>query len=132
MGEYVLVKDVDKDVKDAKIIDVEFVASLCHEVNRAYCQSLGDHSQPSWDEAPDWQKQSAINGVKFHFENETTPEESHVNWMKEKIADGWVYGEVKDPEKKTHPCLVEYNQLPQEQRSKDYIFKAICDFYKYR
>ncbi|MCF8566895.1 hypothetical protein LLE49_19435 [Alicyclobacillus tolerans] len=108
----------------------EMIAALCHEVNRAYCQSIGDNSQPSWNDAPEWQKQSAIAGVKFHMENETTPEQSHESWMKQKIDDGWVYGEVKDPELKTHPCMVPYNQLPQEQRSKDYLFKAICDFYR--
>ena len=39
--------------------------------------------------------------------------------MADKVRDGWVYGEVKDGVKKTHPCLVPYNQLSVEQRSKD-------------
>ena len=50
--------------------------------------------------------------------------------MKEKIENGWAYGEVKDPEKKTHLCLVEYSKLPQEQKSKDYIFQAIVNFFR--
>lgn len=29
------------------------IAQVCHEVNRAYCQALGDDSQPAWDDAPD-------------------------------------------------------------------------------
>lgn len=111
---------------------IEQIAKLCHEVNRAYCQSLGDYSQPTWDEAPEWQKKSAIEGVRFYFRHiglDITPEQVHINWMKQKEAEGWVYGEVKDLEKKTHPCMVPYDQLPQEQKSKDYIFKAICDFF---
>jgi hypothetical protein len=112
------------------MMKIEQIAELCHEVNLAYCESLGDDSQKPWHECPQWQKDSAVNGVEFHTENDTTPEDSHKNWMKEKIVDGWVYGEVKDPENKTHPCLVPYEQLPQEQRSKDHIFKAICDFFK--
>lgn len=107
------------------------IAELCHEVNKAYCESIDDFSQTSWVDAPEWQRDSAINGVKFHLNNENIkPEDSHNSWMKQKIEEGWVYGEVKDPEKKTHPCMVKYNQLPVEQRSKDYIFKAICDFFK--
>jgi len=47
-----------------------------------------------------------------------------------KVDSGWVYGEVKDVEKKTHPCIVPYEQLPVEQQSKDYIFKGIVDAYK--
>lgn len=109
---------------------IEQIAALCHEVNRAYCASVGDNSQQSWDDAPEWQRESAVNGVKFHLENETTPEDSHISWMKEKVDSGWVYGEIKDSVKKTHPCIVPYNQLPQVQRGKDYLFKAICEFFK--
>lgn len=111
-------------------MNIAEVAALCHEVNRAYCISIGDHSQVSWKDAPDWQKESAINGVRFHYQNETTPQASHENWLKEKVADGWVYGEVKDPEKKTHPCIVPYEELPQAQQTKDYLFKTICDYLK--
>ena len=69
-------------------------------------------------------------GVLFHLENEVTPEQSHVSWMREKTDNGWVYGEVKDPENKTHPCIVDYDKLPQEQRVKDHLFKAIVDSFK--
>jgi len=44
--------------------------------------------------------------------------------MKQKRDDGWVYGEVKDPERKTHPCMVPYDDLPIEQRAKDTLFGA--------
>lgn len=109
----------------------EVIARVAHEINRAYCQSIGDDSQPSWEDAPEWQKQSAINGVEFHLANpEATPENSHENWLAEKAADGWKYGEVKDPEAKTHPCFRPYAELPQEQRSKDYIFRAVVNALK--
>jgi hypothetical protein len=38
---------------------IDQVARVCHEANRAYCQTLGDNSQPAWDDAPEWQKDSA-------------------------------------------------------------------------
>jgi RyR domain len=102
------------------------VARVCHEANRAYCQTLGDTSQVPWDEAPDWQRTSAENGVKFKIANpESTPENSHENWLREKETDGWKYGEVKDAEAKTHPCFVAYGDLPVEQRVKDAIFQGI-------
>lgn len=106
---------------------VEQVAKVCHEANRAFCQTLGDDSQPTWEDAPDWQKESAIKGVEYHLENADTakPEDSHVSWMKQKEEDGWVYGEKKDPGKKTHPCMVPFGQLPVDQQAKDYIFRGI-------
>lgn len=105
---------------------IENIAMVCHETNRAYCKSIGDNSQPEWEKAPDWQKQSAISGVEFHLKNpDAVPEDSHNSWMKEKEADGWIYGKEKNPETKEHPCIVPYNQLPIEQQKKDALFIAV-------
>jgi hypothetical protein len=107
-------------------MNIEQIAKTCHAVNKAFCEYLGDTSQPTWEEAPDWQKESAVNGVKYHLENPgSKPSDSHNNWMAEKKADGWVYGEVKDPENKEHPCLVEYEELPKDQQAKDSLFIAV-------
>lgn len=104
------------------------IARFAHEINRAYCKAIGDDSQPSWDDAPLWQKESAVAGVMFHFDNpDATPELSHVNWMFQKVSDGWKWGPVKDPEKKEHPCIMRYSKLPVEQRVKDHLFKAVCE-----
>lgn len=103
-----------------------FTAILCHETNRAYCHALGDNSQLPWAEAPEWAKESAIMGVHFHVANpEAGPEASHESWLAQKLADGWVFGWVKDSEMKTHPCIIPFSELPKEQQAKDYIFRAI-------
>lgn len=105
---------------------VPTIARVCHEANRAYCQALGDDTQPPWRDAPTWQRDSAVKGVMLHMEPaDYGPEASHEAWMKHKIADGWTYGPEKDPEAKTHPCLVPFDQLPREQQAKDFIFRAI-------
>ena len=105
---------------------VEQIAQVAHETNKAYCGSIGDTSQPVWEDAPEWQKTSAINGVKFHIENpDSPPSASHDNWLKEKTNEGWKYGEAKDPEKKEHPCFVPYEALPTEQKVKDSLFIGV-------
>lgn len=110
-------------MKDFGVADI---AKVCHEINRDYCRALGDFSQVPWEEAPDWQKESAINGVFMHLDNpDAGPEQSHINWMEEKIRDGWVFGTTKNEHQKTHPCLVPFAQLPQEQQAKDFIFRSI-------
>lgn len=48
-------------------MNIEQIARIAHETNRVYCATLGDTSQPAWDDAPDWQRQSAIKGVEFHL-----------------------------------------------------------------
>lgn len=105
---------------------VSDVARVCHEVNRQYCLATGDSSQPSWEDAPEWQKSSAVNGVRFHLDNPgASPSASHESWLAQKEAEGWKYGAVKNPETKEHPCFVPYDELPIEQRAKDYIFSSI-------
>jgi hypothetical protein len=111
------------------------VAVMTHEANRLWCVLHGDTSQPSYVDAPDWQKESAHEGVSKIASGEiTTPEESHQSWSEKKIADGWQYGPVKDPEAKEHPCLVPYHELPPEQKAKDAIFfgiaKNLIDFFQ--
>ena len=102
------------------------IARTAHEVNRAYCAALGDFSQPPWHDAPAWQQDSAINGVRFHVDNrDAGPSASHKNWLAEKEADGWIYGEIKDADAKTHPCMVPFTELPVEQQAKDFIFRSI-------
>lgn len=102
------------------------VAQIVHEANRAYCRTIGDNSQVPWDEAPEWQRSSATNGVEgIRSGRITKPEESHESWLEEKQRTGWVFGPVKDAEAKTHPCIVPYQDLPDAQQRKDAIFFAI-------
>ena len=101
--------------------EIEACARAAHECNRAYCLAMGDASQPSWDEAPTWQKASAHHGVHGVLAG-NTPEQSHESWLAEKKAAGWRYGPAKNPDKKEHPCYVPYAELPPEQRVKDDIF----------
>jgi hypothetical protein len=100
---------------------VEACAQAAHEVNRIYCATLGDFSQPPWRDAPEWQKTSVLNGVTGAL-NGNTPEQSHEGWLAEKKATGWTFGPVKDPEAKTHPCMVPYEALPPTQRTKDALY----------
>lgn len=107
--------------------DIVKIASVCHEANRMWCACNGDHSQPEWMDAPQWQVESAINGVEHALAHpDATAEDMHKSWMNAKFDDGWIYGEVKDPVAKTHPCmLLSYDQLPEFQRKKDALFLAI-------
>lgn len=106
----------------------QIIAQMCHEANRAWCAMAGDLSQPTWADAPKWQKESAVAGVHFHLSNPDAGDSaSHDNWMKQKEADGWVHGEVKDPEATppTHPCMVPFGELPIQQQAKDALFRSI-------
>ena len=44
----------------------------------------------------------------------------HDTWMKERLAAGWKYGPKRNDDKKTHPCLVPYDELPESEKKYDY------------
>lgn len=108
------------------------IAEVCHEANRAYRIAMNEpekdgYSLLHWDEAPDWQKDSCIAGVRHKAEfPDATPAEMHNNWLIQKQNEGWIYGPEKNPELKTHPCMLEYSDLSQQQKAKDHIFSAIA------
>lgn len=103
------------------------IARVCHEANRAVQIATGDPAvSPSWDDAPEWQRESAMEEIQRALDG-ATPEQLHESWCAFKRADDWVFGEVKDADCKTHPCLVPYADLPPEQKAKDALFGAIVN-----
>lgn len=100
-------------------------AKAAHEMNAELCRHLGDSTQNSWEFATNWQQLLCHVRVRFILANPTAgPEAAHNSWVREKLEDGWSYGDTRDAEKKTHPCLVPFANLPEEQQAKDIIFVA--------
>lgn len=44
----------------------------------------------------------------------------HDRWCAERTRSGWRYGPVRDNDKKTHPSLVPYDELPESEQDKDH------------
>ena len=107
-------------------IDIDQISKTCHEVNLAIQKLNNEPTLQSWDEAPDYIKASCRQGVLNAMKGET-PEQLHESWMAFRIADGWTYGLTKDPVKKTHPCIVPYEELDDFQQLKDAVFIAVVN-----
>lgn len=43
----------------------------------------------------------------------------HEVWAKNRMAEGWTYGPVRDDANKKHPCLVPYEDLPENEKEYD-------------
>ena len=52
---------------------------------------------------------------------EKLAEQVHENWSISRIKEGWTYGSRRNDEKKTTPCLVPYNELPESEKEYDRI-----------
>ena len=50
---------------------------------------------------------------------EKIAENVHEVWSAGRIAEGWIYGEKKDNEKKTTPLLIPYDELPDSEKEYD-------------
>lgn len=50
---------------------------------------------------------------------EKIAENVHDVWAVGRISEGWRYGTEKDQEKKLHPDLVPYNELPESEKEYD-------------
>lgn len=107
-------------------LSVTEIARVCHEANRAYCEALGDESQVAWSAASEQIRQSAMSGVVQAMEHpEWGPWDMHAAWKRWKEERGWIFADVKDDGRKTHPCLVDWPELPPEQKAKDRLFLGI-------
>jgi hypothetical protein len=105
---------------------VERIAGVCHEVDRALRKAFGDDGQPPWKDAPPWQRDGAVSGVRAALADpDRKPSASHHDWYLHKEREGWKYGPVKDDKAKTHPCMVPFKELPPGHQAKHYVFLAV-------
>ncbi|SRR6266496_258352 len=105
-------------------LTIDEISRICHEANRAYCIVNDDSVLPSWDELTEDYRKSTRIGVQGVLHG-NTPEKSHESWMKERVNQGWKFGEKLDRESKIHPNLIPYEQLPENQKVKNKLFISI-------
>lgn len=43
----------------------------------------------------------------------------HEVWAKSRMDQGWTYGPTRDDARKKHPCLIPYEELPEEEKDYD-------------
>ena len=44
---------------------------------------------------------------------------AHDVWARQRLKDGWTYGPTRCDERRTHPCLVPYEELPESEKEYD-------------
>ncbi len=106
----------------------EIIARLCHSANRAYCDIIGDPVAPAWDDLDEDTRQGSMAAVRLAGaapDSGRTNEALHEAWVTERKLAGWKYGKELDRERKIHPNLVPFDELPVFQRRKDNLFRHI-------
>jgi hypothetical protein len=110
---------------------VEDVARLVHESNRIVCvaTSTGHDRRPHWDDAPQEQRDSCIDGVRKILSGAVkSVRENHENWRRLKGDQGWSWAPKRNEEKKESPCICDYDQLPIAEKVKSENLQIIVEF----
>jgi RyR domain len=104
----------------------EAIARCVHEVHRAYNAFLQDEGplKDPWDSLAAWDKETVILGVK-RIRMGMGPETIHHEWVDRMVMEGWTWGRERDPEGKTHPSILPWNELPVWERRKAIVFCRI-------
>lgn len=112
-----------EDLKTSNELQSRLVLAI-HEANKEIQQQTGEFIP----QLSEHLTKSILDGVYYVLDNPNcTPEQQHNNWVHFKRADGWRYGNIKDFERKEHPCLVPYSELPEIQQRKDSVFRQTLD-----
>jgi hypothetical protein len=101
------------------------IAKVVYEVNRAYRAAIQEDPGPAWEDKDIDSKKAMSHAVNYHRHITMTFCDAHELWMKHMIEQGWKWGAQKDTKHKLHPCLVNWNALPQSQRVKDVLFVTL-------
>lgn len=99
--------------------EIEACARAAHEVNRQFCSAMGDYTHGQWESLTEDLKQIARSSVIAIVSTDATNKQLHDAWVGSKRAQGWNFGSVKNADRKEHPCLVAWDELPFEQQVKD-------------
>lgn len=103
-----------------------YIAKVCHSAVKAYCDSLGDIKEHSWDDLPQSDKESLIAYIDLYTENPfIDPKYCHDAWVEFMLYEGWTYGLIENEVNKTHPFVVSYDKLPVKQHVINSIVEAI-------
>jgi RyR domain len=105
----------------------EIKAMMIHESIRALQRLVHDPKPaPAWADAPEDMREASRTAAREGGTGQT-PEGSHATWMKGKKLAGWVRGDEKDAERRTHPAMVPFNELPRDQWARDLVVVAVAD-----
>ncbi|HDY88439.1 MAG TPA: hypothetical protein ENH82_10075 [bacterium] len=126
------------------------IAQCAHGANKAFCESIGDFTQPTWADIPLEVKALMVDGVKAILKDpKATPEDVHNKWVKAMKKKGWKYEEkevvepvivrgkktnktkvtkvplLKNEISKVHPLLVPFKDLHESQQLKNALFISV-------
>ena len=105
----------------------EKLAQVAHETNNAYRTVMLGLPAKCWDElTPEEKTGITYAAEKAVLDPKLKPKDAHESWLQMKLAQGWVYGTAENRDAKQHPCMVEWDLLPDDRKVQDALFIVVC------
>jgi hypothetical protein len=106
------------------------LTQIVYEVNRTIRMCNGQAPIPAFEDAGQAKADSLLKAIidvwsNCHYSCDIDGEKQHNNWVYAKLKEGWTYGPVEDFNKKQHPNLVPFEQLPWSEKIKDALFLSV-------
>jgi len=104
--------------------EVNLAAKAGHGAMQAICEAFGVPKLGQWELCSDWYKASLVNQAEQYLLSAPSCRTLHNRWVKQRLHQGWTLGE-RNREIKSHPHLVDFNDLPVEVKLKLKCFRAV-------
>ena len=106
------------------------IAEMAHELHRGYNHVIGyPWDDPTWPALPQWHRDSVIDRVRAaRARPGQSPRQLHDSWKAYFTRLGWKRGPARDPMKKTHPDLADWDDLTPAEQMKDVLFAGLVRF----
>ncbi len=106
--------------------ELDQIGRVVHEALSAWNVAHGQEAYAGWDTLDDEGKASTLESVSYVIAHpDIDAGTQHRQWMEQKEAAGWSYAPVRDNDKKHHPMMVAFEDLPEQEQRKDALLNAI-------
>ena len=108
---------------EPKTVMIELALDNVHKLNNRYRMAIYQKPVPKQSEEA---RKNHFNSIKkaldLYGSYRLDPEAAWAEWKKNRLAEGWTYGEKYDDKNKKHPNLVkDWHLLPQDEQNKDLL-----------
>lgn len=110
----------ETDVTNDSLVPWDELPEALRESNRRFARGI-EAKLPlvSWELVEGEGKPEVHPLVVEAAEVELLAPQEHERWRRDLEEDGWRIGSERDPERRTHPMLIDWDQLPEAEREKD-------------
>lgn len=99
---------------------LKIAAAIASDMQDAYHEFHGE-DETNWNGLKDERKMEIVATIE-ELLKDPTPENAHKLWMEDRLSKGWKLDEKFDADSRTSPYLVDYEELEDDIKWKDWLW----------